>query len=63
MRFYEFKESLKDFVVFSINDIRKVDESFNNQRLSEWQEKGYIKKIIKGYYCFTGTRCQVPHFL
>ena len=50
MRFYEFKESLKDFVVFSINDIRKVDESFNNQRLSEWQEKGYIKKIIKGYY-------------
>lgn len=53
MQYLELKENLKDFIVFSINDILKVDPEFHRQRLSEWQNKDYIKKIIKEYYCFS----------
>ena len=53
MNFVNFKNSLKDFTVFSIADIRAVHGGFDRRRLSEWQKKGYIKKIIKGYYLFS----------
>lgn len=52
MRYQELRESLKDFTVFSLNDIRAMDGSFHRRRLNEWQDKGYIRKIIKGYYVF-----------
>ena len=53
MRYLELRESLKDFTVFSLNDIRAIDNSFHRRRLNEWQEKGYIRKIIKGHYMFS----------
>lgn len=53
MRYLELKESLKDFTVFSLQDIRAIDQGFHRRRLNEWQEKGYIRKIIKGYYIFS----------
>jgi len=49
----EFKEALKAFTVFSINEIRKIDNNFHRRRLNDWQEKSYIKKIIRGYYIFS----------
>jgi len=39
--------------VFSIADIRAAHGDFDRRRLSEWQKKGYIKKIVKGYYLFS----------
>lgn len=53
MNFVHFKNSLRDFPVFSIADIRAAYGGFDHRRLSEWQKKGYIKKIIKGYYFFS----------
>jgi len=53
MKYLDFRDSLKMFTVFSLNEIRKVDEHFHRRRLNEWQEKGYIKKVIKGYYVFS----------
>ncbi len=53
MRYMEFRAALKTFTVFSLNEIKKIDKSFHRRRLTEWQEKGYIKKIIKGYYIFS----------
>jgi predicted transcriptional regulator of viral defense system len=53
MRYLELRESLKGFTVFSLSDIRAMDSSFHRRRLNEWQEKGYIRKIIKGYYMFS----------
>lgn len=55
MQFQALKEQLKDFQVFSISDIRKIDPKFYPARLSEWQKKGYIKKIRRGYYLFADT--------
>jgi len=53
MKYLEFKEALKLFTVFSINEIKKIDSRFHRRRLNEWQDKGYIKKVIKGYYIFS----------
>lgn len=53
MKFIELKESLKDYTLFSLQEIKKIDHSFHRRRLNEWQEKGYIRKIIRGYYLFS----------
>ena len=50
MRFSEFKEHFKDFLVFSPRDIRKIDPGFHLQQLNWWQKKGLLKKVINGYY-------------
>lgn len=52
MSFLELKKSLGDQLVFSVNDIKKIDQAFDYRRLTEWQQKGYLKKIIKGHYLF-----------
>lgn len=53
MQYLEIKDNLKGFLIISVGDILKVDPDFHKQRLSEWQRKGYIKKIAKGYYIFS----------
>ena len=56
MHYIELKETLKDFTIFSLNDIKKIDSRFFRSRLNEWQDKGYIKKIIKGCYIFSDLK-------
>jgi len=53
MQYLEVRDNLRDFVVITVNDILKIDPDFHKQRLSEWQKKGYIKKIAKGHYIFS----------
>jgi predicted transcriptional regulator of viral defense system len=53
MNYIKLKNSLKDYTIFSLNDIKMIDSSFYRRRLNEWQDKGYIKKIIRGYYVFS----------
>src|SRR3989338_3756269 len=53
MRYLDLKQKLKDFTLFSLEHIRKFEKSFDRRRLTEWQKKNYIKKIIKGYYIFS----------
>ena len=52
MTYNEFRRAVGSFTVFSLADIRQVDPLFHRRRLNEWQEKGYIRKVIKGYYVF-----------
>ncbi|MBM4386648.1 MAG: hypothetical protein FJ088_02855 [Deltaproteobacteria bacterium] len=52
MRFLEFNRAFRAFTVFSLRDIRSLDPNFHRRRLNEWQEKGYIRKVIKGFYIF-----------
>jgi len=52
MNYLEFEKALKAFTVFSVKDIQKRFPGFDNRRLVEWQQKGYILKIKRGYYCF-----------
>lgn len=53
MKYIELRKALKDFTIFSLNDIRKIDEKFHRRRLNEWQDRGYIKKVIDKYYIFS----------
>ena len=54
MQYLEFQKAFNNFTVFSLADIRQVEPGFYRRRLNEWQEKGHIKKIIKGWYIFSG---------
>lgn len=60
MQYLDLKTQLKDFIVFSIKDIEKVDLSFHKQRLSEWQRKGYVKKIRQSFYIFSDLEINEP---
>jgi len=53
MTYLNFYTALKDFTVFSLNNIRSVEKKFYRHRLIEWQKRGYIKKLIRGYYIFS----------
>ncbi|MFQ6070510.1 MAG: hypothetical protein ACE5LC_08295 [Candidatus Aminicenantales bacterium] len=53
MNYIQLRKFLADFTVFSIRDVRRIDPKFHRRRLNEWQDKGYIKKIIKGFYIFS----------
>lgn len=53
MKYQELKEQLKNFVTFSLNDLRKMEPNFCRRRLNEWKNKGYIKKLRRGHYMFT----------
>lgn len=56
MKFLNFKNKFQDFIIFSLNDIKKEDPNFYRARLNEWQNKGYIKKVIKEYYIFADVK-------
>lgn len=52
MRYLELRTNLAPFAGFSLADIRQSDPKFHLRRLGEWQQKGYIRKVIKGHYVF-----------
>src|SRR3990167_2622451 len=56
MTYLELKTGLKGFLVFTINDIRKLDPGFDRRRFSEWQKKEYIIKLRRGYYIFSDAQ-------
>lgn len=53
MQYIQFRKIMGGFTVFSLADIRQADPLFHRRRLNEWQDKGYLKKVIKGYYIFS----------
>ncbi len=53
LNYLEFRNKLHYFPVFSTRDIRKLYPHFDSRRLVEWQEKGYVEKIINRWYFFS----------
>ncbi|MFH1715488.1 MAG: hypothetical protein ABH857_04800 [Elusimicrobiota bacterium] len=56
MTYIELKNELNSFSVFSLKDIKAIDPNFHRSRLNDWQKKGYLQKIIRGYYVFSDTQ-------
>ncbi len=52
MTYLTFKQTLQAFPVFSVREIEKHFPGFDNRRLVEWQEKGYIQKLRNRFYRF-----------
>ncbi|MFM9838668.1 MAG: hypothetical protein ACKVOQ_10420 [Cyclobacteriaceae bacterium] len=44
-----------------MQDILKWDNTFDTRRLVEWQDKGYLKKVISRWYVFVDVK-QSDHF-
>lgn len=55
MRYLDFRSNFNKFIVFSLNDIKKIEPNFHRPQLNLWQEKGYIKKLRRGFYMFSDT--------
>ena len=53
MKYLDFKSHFTPFRIFSINDISKWNSHFDSRRLIEWQNKGYLTKIINRWYTFS----------
>jgi len=60
MQYIELREKLNEYVVITLPDIKKVDILFYRARLNDWQNKGYIKKIRRGYYMFADQKLNEP---
>jgi predicted transcriptional regulator of viral defense system len=55
MRYLDFRANFNKFIVFSLNDIKKIEPNFHRPQLNWWQGKGYIKKLRRGFYMFSDT--------
>ena len=53
MNFEKFRKIFSGKQIIGLREIMVVFPQFDRRRLSEWQKKGYIQKIINGYYIFT----------
>ena len=53
MNYLEFLEALHSYQVFSTRDIIKIFPAFDSRRLVEWQQKGYLQKIVNKCYVFS----------
>src|SRR3989338_4334322 len=53
MNYETFRQTFKDYTVFSLDEIRKLEPRFHRRRLTEWQDRGYLKKLSRGYYIFS----------
>lgn len=53
MNYINFHKELKELPIFSLRDLRKLNEKVYHHRLIEWQKKGLIERIANGVYKFS----------
>jgi len=52
MGYLEFRQTFELYPVISVREIKKIYPYFDSRRLVEWQLKGYLIKLKRGFYCF-----------
>lgn len=53
MQFVDFQNQFSICPIFSLQDVRKVFNDFSYRQLDRWEKKQYLKKLKRGFYCFT----------
>jgi len=53
MQFIDFQNKLSAYPIFSLKDVSKLIPVFNRIQLDRWEKKGYLKKVKRGFYCFS----------
>jgi predicted transcriptional regulator of viral defense system len=53
MNYNQFRIALHGLNVFSIRDVTKLFPNFDSRRLVEWQQKGYLQKLVNKWYLFS----------
>lgn len=51
--YQQFKNKFNKYSVLPIEEIYKIFPAFDRRRLVEWQKKGYIENIKRGFYRFS----------
>ena len=51
--YQQFKNKFNKYSVLPIEEIYKIFPAFDKRRLVEWQKKGYIENIKRGFYRFS----------
>lgn len=59
MSYHQFKQHFEPFRVFSLQDILKWKNGFDTRRLVEWQDKGYVVKIVNRWYMFANMEKKI----
>ncbi len=52
MNYLTFQKQFGGFPLVDMRDVFTVFPKFDRRRISEWQEKGYLKKIASNFYIF-----------
>ncbi|RIV27358.1 hypothetical protein DYU11_03330 [Fibrisoma montanum] len=55
MNYVLFQQNVGQQGLFSVQDVRKRFPRFDTRRLVEWQQKGYIQRIVNQWYMFRTT--------
>lgn len=53
MQFIDFQNRLSNYPIFSLKDVLKMFYGFSYRQLDRWEKKGYLKKLKRGFYCFS----------
>jgi predicted transcriptional regulator of viral defense system len=53
MNYIAFQQRFGNFPLVDMRDVFSVFPHFDRRRISEWQKKGYLKKIANNFYVFT----------
>lgn len=53
MQFIDFQNQLSAYSIFSLMDILKIIPGFNRIQLDRWEKKRYLRKVKRGFYCFS----------
>ncbi|MDI6777659.1 MAG: hypothetical protein QMD77_00550 [Patescibacteria group bacterium] len=52
MNYLTFQKRFGNFPLVDIRDVFTVFPGFDRRRISEWREKGYLKKVANNFYVF-----------
>ncbi len=61
MNYETFRQAFEGRVIIPTNDILKRFPDFNSHRLSDWQNKGYIQKVINRFYTWPNKLLDETH--
>lgn len=61
MNYEAFRQAFEGRVIIPTNDIFKRFPDFSSQRLTDWQNKGYITKIINRFYSWPNKPLEESH--
>lgn len=56
MKYKAFQKIFGQYQVFSLLDIKKQNPNFQKIQLSRWASKGYLNRVVKGFYVFSDAK-------
>lgn len=56
MKYIDFYQKFKNRVLIDSREVRLVFPDFNVRRLFEWQQRGYIKKLVREFYVHSDAK-------